>query len=154
MRLVFLQQVSLSPGNGSPGGGGGEGGIGGDTAAVLPGLKLGTPFFFSVLMWTIHMSGSYRLISQAGWNRCNLVYYSTWSVSIQDLDWLTCTVLLSCDSPRCFVDLLPWLILVRVFAGQCCDVRVLHPYSLAATFCLLCIIGFARACPGSTCISL
>ena len=53
----------------------------GDTAAILPGLKLGIPFFFLVLMWTIHMSGSYHLVSQAGWDRCNLLYstllYST-----------------------------------------------------------------------------
>ena len=28
----------------------------------------------AVLMWTIHMSASYHLISQAGWNRCNLLY--------------------------------------------------------------------------------
>ena len=48
--------------------------IGGDTAAVLPGLKLGTPFFLLVLMWTKHMSWSYHLISQADWNRCNLLY--------------------------------------------------------------------------------
>ena len=57
--------------------GGGRGGGdwgGGDTAAVVPGLKLCTPFFLLVLMWTIHMSGNYHLISQAGWNRCNLLY--------------------------------------------------------------------------------
>ena len=30
-----------------------------------------------VRMWTTHMSGSYHLISQAGWNGCNLLY-STW----------------------------------------------------------------------------
>ena len=53
----------------------------------------------------------------------------------------------------CFVGLLPWLIHMRVFAGQCCDVRVLHPSSIAATFCLICSMGSARACPGSTCIS-
>ena len=40
------------------------GGFGGETAAVLPGLKLGIPFFFLVLMWTIHMSESYHLISK------------------------------------------------------------------------------------------
>ena len=49
------------------------GGIGGDTAAVLPGLKLGTLFFFLALMWTTHMSGSYHLIIQAGWNSCNIL---------------------------------------------------------------------------------
>ena len=60
----------------------GGGRVGGDSAAALPGLKLGIPFFFLVLMWTIqwtiHMSGSYHLISQAGWNRCTLLhhYYS------------------------------------------------------------------------------
>ena len=50
-------------------GGGGGGGIGGDTAAVLPGLKLGIPVLFFVLLLTMYMSGSYHLISQAGWNR-------------------------------------------------------------------------------------
>ena len=37
-----------------------------------------------------------------------------------------------------FFGLLPWLIHMRVFAGQCCDVRVLHPSSIAATLCLIC----------------
>ena len=45
---------------------GGGGGAEGATAAVPLGLKLGIPFFFFVLMWTIHMSGSYHLSSQAG----------------------------------------------------------------------------------------
>ena len=30
---------------------------------------------YRVLVWTVHMSGSNHLISQAGWNRCNLPYY-------------------------------------------------------------------------------
>ena len=50
------------------------GGIGGDAAAVLPGRKLGILFFLLVLMWTIQVSASYLLISQAGWNRCNLLH--------------------------------------------------------------------------------
>ena len=57
-----------------PSWGGGGGGVGGDTAAVLPGLKLGIASFFLVQLWTIHMFGSYHLISQAGWNRCNPLY--------------------------------------------------------------------------------
>ena len=42
-------------------------------------LKLGIPFFFWVLMWIIHMSGSYHFTSQACWNRCNLLYSITLS---------------------------------------------------------------------------
>ena len=68
-------------------------------------------------------------------------------------DWLICIVLLSCNSHRCFFGLLPWLINMHVFAGQCCDVHALHPYFIAATFCTICSLGSAEACPGSTCIS-
>ena len=41
----------------------GGGGIGGDIAAVLPGLKPGILLFFLVLAWTAYMSGSHHLIS-------------------------------------------------------------------------------------------
>ena len=39
------------------------GGIGGGTAAVLPGLKLGIHDCFFIPMWTMYMSGCYHLIS-------------------------------------------------------------------------------------------
>ena len=50
---------------------GGGGGIGGDTAAILLGLKLYNSFPFLHRYITL-MGGSHHLISQAGWNRCNL----------------------------------------------------------------------------------
>ena len=46
-------------------------GIGGDTAAILLGLKLYNYFPFLHRYITL-IAGSHRLISQAGWNRCNL----------------------------------------------------------------------------------
>ena len=55
-------------GNRSPQGGKG-GGIGADTAAVLPGLKLSNPFSSIALTWTMFMRVSDHLISQAGWRR-------------------------------------------------------------------------------------
>ena len=54
--------------------GGGEGGIGGDTAAILLGLKLYNSFPFLHRYITL-IAGSHHLISQAGWNRCNLSIY-------------------------------------------------------------------------------
>ena len=45
------------------------GGIGGDTAAILLGLKLYNSFPFLHRYITL-MGGSHHLISQAGWNRC------------------------------------------------------------------------------------
>ena len=48
---------------------------------------------------------------------------------------------------------LSWLMRMRVFAGQCCDVRVLHPYALAAALYLIRSLGSVRSCPGSACIS-
>ena len=51
--------------------GGGGGGAGGDTAAILLGLKLYNSFPFWHRYKTL-MGGSHHLISQAGWNRCNL----------------------------------------------------------------------------------
>ena len=50
------------------------GGIGGDTAAILLGLKLYNSFPFLHQYITL-MGGSHHLISQAGWNRCNLSIY-------------------------------------------------------------------------------
>ena len=58
--------------------------------------------------------------------------------------------------PSCFSGLLPWLIHMRVFAGPCCGVRALHPYSVAATFCLICSInlpGHVLAAPASACVA-
>ena len=53
------------------------GGIGGDTAAILLGLKLYNSFPFLHRYITL-IAGSHHLISQAGWNRCNLsIYLST-----------------------------------------------------------------------------
>ena len=64
----------------SPGGGWGWD-RGRRCCSYLPGLKLGIPFFFLAFMWTLYMSGSYHLISQAGWNSSTLLYstllYST-----------------------------------------------------------------------------
>ena len=86
------------------------------------------------------------------------IYLSIFSSSLfsfgcrREFDWLICIALLSCSGHICIFGLLPWLVHMRVFAGQCCDVRVLHPSSIAATFCLICSMGSARACPGSTCI--
>ena len=42
---------------------------------------------------------------------------------------------------------------LRVFAGQCCDVRVLHPYSVAAIYRLIYSMGSAGACPSNTCVA-
>ena len=56
------------------GGGGGGGGDGGETAAILLGLKLYDSFLFLHRYITL-MGGSHHLISQAGWNRCNLSIY-------------------------------------------------------------------------------
>ena len=53
---------------------GAGGGIGGGTAAILPGLKLYNSFPFLHRYVTL-MGGSHHLISQAGWNRCNLSIY-------------------------------------------------------------------------------
>ena len=50
------------------------GGIGGDTAAILLGLKLYNSFPFLHQYITL-IAGSHHLISQAGWNRCNLSIY-------------------------------------------------------------------------------
>ena len=50
------------------------GGIGGDTAAILLGLKLYNSFPFLHRYITL-IAGSHHLISQAGWNRCNLSIY-------------------------------------------------------------------------------
>ena len=47
------------------------GGIGGDTAAILLGLKLYNSFPF-LHRYIKLIAGSHHLISQAGWNRCNL----------------------------------------------------------------------------------
>ena len=66
----------------APGGGGGGGG--GDIAAVLPGLELGNPFVFLVPMWTMYMSGSYHVISQAGWNRCINLYSTPRHAALPD----------------------------------------------------------------------
>ena len=52
----------------------GGGGIGGDTAAILLGLKLYHSFPFMHRYITL-IAGSHHLISQAGWNRCNLSIY-------------------------------------------------------------------------------
>ena len=49
-------------------------GIGGDTAAILIGLKLYNSFPFLHRYITL-TGGSHHLISQAGWNRCNLSIY-------------------------------------------------------------------------------
>ena len=49
------------------------GGIGGDTAAILLGLKLYNSFPFLHRYITL-MGGSHHLISQAGWNRCVSIY--------------------------------------------------------------------------------
>ena len=62
----------------------------------------------------------------------------------REFDWLICIALLSCNGHKCFFGLLPWLIHMRVFAGQCYDVRVLHPSSIAATFCLICSLGICQ----------
>ena len=68
------------------------GGIGGDTAAILLGLKLYTSFPFLHRYITL-IAGSHHLISQAGWNRCNLsIYLSIFSISL--------AVLLSCGGRR------------------------------------------------------
>ena len=53
-----------------------RGGIEGDTAAVLPGLKLAHLFLSFAPIWTMLMCGSHHLISQAGWNRCNPISLS------------------------------------------------------------------------------
>ena len=50
------------------------GGIDGDTAAILLGLKLYNSFPFLHRYITL-IAGSHHLISQAGWNRCNLSIY-------------------------------------------------------------------------------
>ena len=53
-------------------------GIGGNIAAVLPGLKLGSPSYPLYplhFLWTMLVCGSHHLISQAGCNRCNLTAY-------------------------------------------------------------------------------
>ena len=50
------------------------GGIGSDTAAILLGLKLYNSFPFLHRYITL-IAGSHHLISQAGWNRCNLSIY-------------------------------------------------------------------------------
>ena len=66
------------------------GGIGGDTAAILLGLKLYNSFPFLHRYVTL-MGGSHHLISQAGWNRCILfIYLSSDSTSPGCLavDWL------------------------------------------------------------------
>ena len=65
----------------------------------------------------------------------------------REFDWLICIALLSCNGHKCFFGLLPWLIHMRVFAGQCYDVRVLHPSSIAATFCLICSLGICQDIP-------
>ena len=58
------------------------GGIGGDTAAILLGLKLYNSFPFLHRYITL-MGGSHHLISQAGWNRCILsIYLSLRSVQV------------------------------------------------------------------------
>ena len=50
------------------------GGIGADTAAILLGLKLYNSFPFLHRYITL-IAGCHHLISQAGWNRCNLSIY-------------------------------------------------------------------------------
>ena len=103
--------------------------------------------------------GSNHLISQTGWHRCNVsLSLSSWiptpshtlslSRSLQALLG-DATSLSSPHQPRRLQQM-----------GECSsyDVRVLQPYSIAATLCLngsmACSMGFAKACPGSTCISL
>ena len=64
-------QVEVCPGTDPLGGG-----IGGDTAAILLGLKLYNSFLFPFLHRYITLiAGSHHLISQAGWNRCDLSIY-------------------------------------------------------------------------------
>ena len=46
--------------------------IGGDTAAVLLGMKLGNPLSLNP-WWTMLICGSHHLISQAGCKRCNVI---------------------------------------------------------------------------------
>ena len=62
----------------------------------------------------------------------------------REFDWLICIALLSCNGHKGFFGLLPLLIQMRVFADQCYDVRVLHPSSTAATFCLICSMGICQ----------
>ena len=50
------------------------GGIGADTAAIMLGLKLYNSFPFLHRYITL-IAGCHHLISQAGWNRCNLSIY-------------------------------------------------------------------------------
>ena len=75
--------------------------MGGDTAAVLPGLKLVDSLFFLIPMWTMYMFRSYHLISQAGWNRCNLLY-STGAGCRSSSDWPG-------NGVTCFTSKLAWL---------------------------------------------
>ena len=58
------------------------GGMGADTAAILLGLKLSNSFPFLHRYITL-IGGSHHLISQAGWNRCNLsIYLSIYHLSV------------------------------------------------------------------------
>ena len=56
-------------------------GSGGDIAAVLPGLKLGSPsycFYHLHLLWTMLMCGNHHVVRQVGCNRCKLTYLLTY----------------------------------------------------------------------------
>ena len=97
------------------------GGIGGDTAALLLGLKLYKSFPFLHRYITL-IAGSHHLISQAGWNRCNLsIYLSILQSQITDAS-------LACFPGSC----------VCVFLlDNVAMWRMLHPYFIAAAFSLI-----------------
>ena len=59
------------------------GGIGADTAAILLGLKLYNSFPFLHRYITL-IAGCHHLISQAGWNRCNLSIYLLYLTDLFD----------------------------------------------------------------------
>ena len=76
-----------------------------------------TPFFL-ILMWTIHMSRSYHLISQAGCNRCNLLYSTPFQPvcrCCQDIPWqileadrVACNLILSYSRRFDRLICIPW----------------------------------------------
>ena len=84
--------------------GGGGGGVRGDTAALLPGLKLGDSVLSSTFLWAVLMHGSHPQISQAGWTimLSYLIY-----VSLRQYN-------LTCGCYSCFSISLHFLVLLRL----------------------------------------
>ena len=85
-----------------------------DSAPVLPGLRLGNPLYSLTPMWTKNMPRSYHLISQAAWNRCNLLYSSL----VAARHCLICSALWDDDIHRCFPGVFPCWIRSACEAGS------------------------------------